>query len=123
MQQTNVVLGASDNPQRFSNKAIRQLLAHGYHVTPVSPKLKEVEGLPCANNLSQIQDAVGTLTVYVNPQIFSSEIAAVIQLAPKRVIFNPGTESKAAQQALESAGIIVLNQCTLVMLDNNTYST
>ncbi|MGX5201077.1 CoA-binding protein [Aliikangiella sp. IMCC44632] len=122
MQPISVVLGASSNSQRFSNQAIRLLLSQGHSVIPVSPKLQHTEGLQCVNSLTQIDQNVDTITMYVNPEIFSGEIEKVINLAPNRVIFNPGTESIQAQQQLESAGIKVVNQCTLIMLNNNTYS-
>jgi hypothetical protein len=39
-----------------------------------------------------------------------------VALNPRRVIFNPGTESAPLQQALDEAGIEWLEACTLVML-------
>gem|GEM_PF-6343158 len=39
------VLGASQNPERYSNKAIRMLLQHKHEVTPVNPAQSTSEGL------------------------------------------------------------------------------
>ncbi len=39
------VLGASQNPERYSNKAIRMLLQHKHEVTPVNPAQSTIEGL------------------------------------------------------------------------------
>jgi predicted CoA-binding protein len=36
---TIVILGASDNPDRYSNKAFRLLRERRYHVVPVNPAL------------------------------------------------------------------------------------
>ena len=60
--QTIVVLGASNKPQRFSNRAIRMLMDYGYHVIPVHPKLENIEGLVVTHHLSNIQEPVDTLT-------------------------------------------------------------
>ena len=46
-----VVLGASANPERYSNKAVKLLLKHGHDVVPVNPGQKEIEGLACRRSL------------------------------------------------------------------------
>ncbi len=48
-------------------------------------------------------------------------VAAIIALKPRRVIMNPGTESESAREALEAAGILVLEACTLVMLRTDQF--
>ena len=57
---TTVVLGASNKPHRYANKAIRMLLEYGYHVVPVHPKLENIEGLVVKHRLQQIQQPVET---------------------------------------------------------------
>jgi hypothetical protein len=46
---------------------------------------------------------------------------AIIQLKPKRVVFNPGTENLAFESRLKDAGILPLEACTLVLLSTNQY--
>jgi hypothetical protein len=45
----------------------------------------------------------------------------VLNLKPKRVIFNPGTESPEFAAILTGAGIEVIYGCTLIMISNNLY--
>jgi predicted CoA-binding protein len=116
-----VVLGASAKPLRYSNQAIRLLLEKGYQVTPVHPKLQDIEGLTVAADLGQVEQPVDTLTLYVGPQRMTPMIDAVISLRPGRVVFNPGTESEELRQRLEQAGIHHLEACTLVMLRIGTF--
>jgi len=110
------VLGASPKPARYANQAVRLLLEHGYRVTPIHPRFEEIEGLPVANRLEQVSQPVDTLTLYVGPERLAPQIAELVALKPGRVIFNPGTESEAFQQALDDAGIEWFEACTLVML-------
>jgi predicted CoA-binding protein len=110
------VLGASPKPARYSNQAVRLLLEHGYPVTPVHPKFEQIEGLRVAATLSDIEQPVDTLSLYVGPERLSPMIEEIIQLKPGRVICNPGTESKELQERLDAAGIPWLEACTLVML-------
>ena len=110
------VLGASPKPERYSNQAVCLLLEHGYQVTPVHPKLEQIEGLQVAPTLSDIEQSVDTLSLYVGPKRLSPMIDEILELKPGRVICNPGTESKELQERLDTAGIPWLEACTLVML-------
>lgn len=111
-----VVLGASPKPARYANQAVRLLLEHGYRVTPVHPRFGEIEGLRVANRLDQVPQPVHTLTLYVGPERLEPQIPELLALRPGRVIFNPGTECPAFQQALDQAGIEWFEACTLVLL-------
>jgi predicted CoA-binding protein len=116
-----VVLGASPKPHRYSNRAVKTLKHQGYAVTPVHPVLRTIEELPVVNSLGEILRPVHTLTLYVGPQNLTPVIENVMLLSPGRVIFNPGSESKALEQQLETADIPWLHACTLVMLQTKTF--
>jgi len=116
-----VILGASPKPARYANQAQRLLSQHGYHITPVHPKLGEVDGIAVVNDLAAIDEPVHTLTLYVGPQRLEPDVDAVVELKPRRVIFNPGTESTLIQQHLDQAGIAWLEGCTLVMLKTGVF--
>ena len=114
--ETVVVLGASDQPDRYSHMAVALLLDHGHTVIPVHPALTEILGLPVVADLGEITVPVDTLTLYLGPQRLEPLIPAIVRLHPSRVIFNPGTESAMVQEALDAAGIPWLEACTLVLL-------
>jgi uncharacterized protein len=46
-QKKFAVVGATDNPEKYGNQIVKNLIKRGYEVYPVNPKLKELEGLPC----------------------------------------------------------------------------
>ncbi|MFZ9932506.1 MAG: CoA-binding protein [Chthoniobacterales bacterium] len=118
---TVVVLGASNNPDRHSNMAVRRLRDAGYRVIPVNPALETIEGLAVAQALGEIKDPVDTLTLYVGPQRSHPMTGDIVRLAPKRVVFNPGTESPELAAALDQANIPHVNACTLVMLQTGQF--
>lgn len=115
------VLGASPNPERYANKAIRLLSSYGHEVIPVNPAFKEIEGLPVANSLEAISQPVDTLTLYVGPDRGEPLLPQMLALHPRRVIMNPGTESAVLAKALTEAGIEVVEGCTLVMLKTGQF--
>ena len=119
--QTVVVLGASNKINRYSYKAIKLLEQYGHNIIPVHPKLDRIGDLPVIAHLSNIDVNVDTLTLYVGAdrsQLISDEIIA---LKPKRVIFNPGTESEILEEKLRHAKIPFMYDCTLIMLDSNQF--
>ena len=109
------ILGASDNPSRYSYMAMQLLLEKSYPVILINPRLKSIEGHPCVDTLSGLKN-VHTLTIYVNPQLLENILTDIIKLAPKRVIMNPGSESEKVRKALQKQKIEVIEGCTLVML-------
>lgn len=121
MSQRVVILGASDRPDRYAHRAFQNLREHGHEVVPVHPTLPEVEGVAVLPDLDSVEGPVDTLTLYVNSKISEALVDPIVRLAPKRVIFNPGTESDALADALEDAGIEAVDGCTLVMLSTGTF--
>lgn len=115
------VLGASSNPERYSNKAMRQLLAAGHRVFPVHPDGGEIEGLAVFPTLAEIDQALHTITVYVGPAHIKSLIPGIIAARPTRVIANPGAESMLLKAAVQAAGIEYLEACTLVLLSTRQF--
>lgn len=115
------ILGASNKPERYSNKALHALLKHGYQALPVNPGQSEIEGHCCYPSLDAIKESIHTITMYVSPKHSHSLLEPIKAAKPQRVIFNPGSENPSLQKELESAGIETLNACTLVMLQLKQY--
>ena len=115
------VVGASPKPDRYSNKAIKMLSEHNHTPVPVAPGHETIEGLKAYPDLGGLDESVDTVTLYLKKERQDAVIDQVIELNPKRVIFNPGTENPEAQQKLEAAGIQVVEACTLVMLKTNQF--
>ena len=119
--QTVVVLGASNKAHRYSYKAMKLLKKYGHNIILVHPKLSDIDGLSVTENLSNIQDSVDTLTLYIGAERSKLLIDKIIDLKPKRVIFNPGTESKKLLKRLSKAKIPFIHDCTLIMLETNQF--
>ncbi|MBN1647723.1 MAG: CoA-binding protein [Spirochaetales bacterium] len=121
MKETVVVIGASKKEDRYSNKAVRKLLAAGHTVIPVNPVEDTICDLPVAHSAADITSSVDTVTMYVNPAVGKKMEQEIIGLHPKRVIFNPGAESDFLVDRLSAQGIQCLNACTLVLLSTNQF--
>jgi len=115
-----LVIGASNNPERYSFKAIKMLLEYNHLQIPFSKKKAELCGLLIENEWRNWEE-VHTITLYINPTLQETFYDLIINLRPKRVIFNPGTENKYFQNELKIKGIEALEACTLVMLRTNQF--
>lgn len=118
---TVAILGASNNPDRYSHKAQLLLNEYGHTPLPVSLHDEQVLGTPAVRRLSDITDEVDTLTVYINPRHLREVAAQIEALKPRRVIFNPGSEDPATMERLRARGIEVEEACTLVLLRTDQF--
>lgn len=116
-----VVLGATPKPARYANQAIRLLQENEYSITPIHPKFSIIEGLDVVASISDVKRDINTLTLYVGTERLAPMIDEIVQAKPKRVIFNPGTESVPLQNALDAENIEWLEGCTLVMLKTKVF--
>lgn len=116
-----VVLGASNNPERYSNMALNRLMENGHEVIPVHPALESVEGVVVTPSLGDVEGPVDTVTVYVSPNVSSTMTDSFVALAPGRVIFNPGAENPELEDTLQQNGIQTLHACTLVLLSTGQF--
>ena len=121
MTETVAIIGATDKPDRYANKAMHALRKHGHEVILVNPFKQEVDGQKCLDSVADYDGRIDTVTLYINPKRFQDHIDDVIKVHPERVIMNPGTEDDAHRRALENAGITVLPACTLVLLSTNQF--
>lgn len=120
MEKKTLVLGASENPSRYSNLAINRLLAYGHPVVAIGNRKGNVKGIDIITEHPAMDD-VDTVTLYLNPTNQKPFYDYILSLKPKRVIFNPGTENDELERKLVQKGVITQEACTLVMLSTGQY--
>ena len=120
LDHTTLVIGASDNPERYSYKAIKMLRSPGHDVVAVGRHPGHVADV---DFLQEIPEGLrpDTVTLYVNPEIQKEYYDKVVALKPRRVIFNPGTENPTFESLVAKNGIEPVEACTLVLLSTNQF--
>ena len=116
-----VVIGASNNEERYSYKAMKMLAEYGHNPIPVAPAKENILDRKVYSRASDVTEKVDTVTMYVGPARQGNLIDGIIALHPKRVIFNPGSENPDEYPRFKAAGIDVVEACTLVMLRTNQF--
>lgn len=114
-----LVIGASENPTRYSYMAVEKLKLHGHPVLALGRKSGKIGDTTILD--STPNEKVHTVTLYVNPVHQADYQEYILNLNPHRVIFNPGTENPDFAKKLEENGIEALEACTLVLLSTNQF--
>ena len=115
-----VVLGASENPSRYSYLAIKRLRAHNHPVLAVGKRSRLVGDVQIFKD-HLTEPGVDTVTLYLNPKNQVEYYDYIKNLHPKRIIFNPGTENEELIKIAKEQNIEPVIACTLVMLGTGQY--
>lgn len=115
-----LVIGATTNPDRYGNIAVKRLLNANQNVKAIGNKNGEINGIKIETEKIHFED-IDTVTLYINPVRQKEYYDYIISLKPRRVIFNPGTENLEFYELLQQNDIEVEVACTLVLLATNQY--
>ena len=117
---TTLVFGASPNPNRYSNLAVRRFLENKVDTVAFGIRAGKIGDIQITNNLGEIPN-IDTVTLYLRGELQKQYYDALIALGPRRIIFNPGTENPEFYRLLEENGIDYEIACTLVLLGTGQY--
>ena len=120
MSKTTLVLGASANPARYSNIAINRLRRNNHPVVAIGKRNGTVGDTPVETATRKIE-GLDTITLYLNPGNQKQYYDYIMDLKPKRIIFNPGTENEELAEMARKKGIEPMEACTLVLLSTGQY--
>lgn len=120
MENTTLVLGASLNPNKYSNIALKRLRDRGIKTHAIGIRKGKVNDVNITTE-KIIFDIIDTVTLYLNPKRQEEYYNYILELNPRRVIFNPGTENFEFSKKLKEKGIKPEIACTLVLLSTNQY--
>ena len=115
-----LVIGASENKEKYSNLAVQRLTAHQQPVIAIGIKKGKI-GDTIIETEKKPFDDIDTVTLYINPLRQKEYYDYIFSLHPKRIIFNPGAENDELEAKAKEKGIITQEACTLVLLSTNQY--
>lgn len=115
-----LVIGASENPSRYSNRAIHMLRTTGHEVVAIGARPGMVLDVKFGTEMTDFE-GVDTVTLYLNPDNQKPYYDYILALKPKRIIFNPGTENDELASIALGHDIVPVEACTLVMLSIGKY--
>lgn len=114
--QSIAVIGASNNKEKYGNKAVRAYKAKGWTVFPVNPKEKQIEGLQGYASILDVPQTPDYASLYLPPQVIPLVLEEIAKRGTKKVYFNPGTESQEAIEKAKKLGIQPLAACSILAI-------
>ena len=120
MKKTTLVLGASLKEYRYSNICVRTLVSASFPVVAIGLREGKIDHVNVMTGVPELQD-IHTVTLYLKPENQNSWYDYILKLNPARVIFNPETENETFREMLNKAGIEVVEDCTLMMVQGGRY--
>ena len=120
MKNVTLVIGASLNSERYSNIVIKKLLDKEIQIAAIGITKGTVSGIAIETEMKHYKN-IETVSLYLNPERQKLYYDYIVDLNPRRVIFNPGTENKEFVKLLQANNIEHEIACTLVLLSTNQY--
>lgn len=115
-----MVLGASDNPSRYSYLAVSKLRSKGHPVVAIGRKTGRVADVEVQTE-KKPEQAIDTVTLYLNPTHQKEYYDYILSLHPRRIIFNPGAENEELEKLAKEHDIETMDACTLVLLSTGQF--
>lgn len=121
-EKITLVLGASLNPARYSHRAVNMLTEAGYKTLALGGRVGSIGTISVEKDRLKFKGAeVHTITLYLNAKRQLDYQDFILDLKPKRIIFNPGTENPELFKLASEQGIECTEACNLVMLSLNQF--
>ena len=111
-----IVIGASPNPARFSYKAVKSLIEHDFKVLAIGFREGKIGDLDIMKDMVPVKD-VDMIILYLGAERQRSYYDYMIELKPKEIWFNPGTENAELAQIAMDHDIGIRYECALVALE------
>jgi predicted CoA-binding protein len=122
MGKSVAVIGASSNPRKFGNRAVRAFKRQGYTVFPINPNEAAIEGLKTYASVLDVPDSIDMATFYVPPHLGEKVMLEVARKGIPEVWLNPGSESEALVTLARSLKIQPIEACSIMGIGEDPYS-
>ena len=116
------VIGASSDPRKFGNRAVRAFRRQGYRVIPINPHEAQVEGLKTYSSVLDVPEAIDMATFYVPPEIGEKVMPEVAKKGITEVWLNPGSESAELIRLARSLAVEPIVACSIISIGENPYA-
>lgn len=111
---TIAIVGMSSDPARASH-GVGKYLAPYYKIIPVNPDCRAILGYPCYPSISAIPEPIDFINIFQRSERVILFVEEARAKKPAVFWMQLGIRSPVARQALEEAGITVVeNQCTKI---------
>ena len=117
MTKSVAIIGASKDPRKFGNKAVRAFLKQGFTVYPVNPNEAEIEGIAVYRSIGEVPVRPAMISVYLPSAVLLKLLPEIAARGCDELWLNPGTESDEVLAEAERLKLNVIQACSIVGVD------
>jgi uncharacterized protein len=109
---TIAVVGASNDPEKYSNEVTGYLKEQGYRIVPVNPTEDEVLGEQAYETVDQIPEKADVVDVFLPPDKTPDIAEDAVKAGAKVLWLQEGIENEEARRIAEEGGLVyVADRC------------
>ena len=109
------LVGASNDPKKYGNKILLDLVSKGYNVAPVNSKEKTIAGIKSYKNVLDLKESLSIINFVVPPEIGFEITKELVENNYDNFWYQPGAESKdISSYLIENSKNFIDDKCIMV---------
>ena len=110
------LVGASNDPKKYGNKILLDLVSKGYNVAPVNSKEKTIAGIKSYKNVLDLKESPSIINFVVPPSIGFQITKELVENKFDNFWYQPGAESEKISYFLnENKKNFIDDKCIMVV--------
>ena len=110
------VIGASCDPRKFGNQAVRAFRRQGHEVIPINRHESEIEGLKAYASILDVPGEIDMVTIYLPPADTLGVIGEVAEKQIQEIWLNPGADAPEVIARARELGVEPIIACSLMAI-------
>jgi uncharacterized protein len=110
------VVGASNDPSKYGNIIVKNLMAHGYQVLPVNPKEATIAGLPAYRSLADVPQPIDIVDVVTPPAVTHRVLEDASKAGIGLVWLQDGSFDQAVIEAAEASPFKTVHHACIMVV-------
>ncbi len=112
------IAGVSRNPKKFGNIVFRELKEKGYELYPVNPNTKEINGIKCYNNVSELPGNIKQLVILTPKNVTDRVLRDAIKHGIKNIWVQQMSETRDTIKIAEEYQVeLIHNKCIFMFAE------
>lgn len=113
------IVGASNNPEKYGHRVMKDLLESGYQVFPVNLKEKEILGVAVSPTLRDVSAPIDVVVTIVPPHVTEQIVKEANVMGLKHIWMQPGSESDAAIKYCQDNDMVCIHDYCIMVARRN----
>ena len=109
------LVGASNDPKKYGNKILLDLISKGYNVAPINNQVEMISGIKSYKNVMDLETSPSIINFVVPPKIGFEITKELVENNYDNFWYQPGAESKEISDYLISKHKIFIDDLCIMV--------